>query len=193
MASNPAKRCIKLKFYISSSDPGAAIKLSNAISKMGNNPIISEADSSAPESVISEISSSIDDQTVAIAICPNPIKLALMANKSGYFNAVACSTAGDFETALEEGANLIAVQDEQDVISDITSSLSSTQQQPQRPAVQKKQPKQFAQKSVQKQKPAFGFGLSKSQPKQKAQDEGNPIWEKNKGIKKNLKDLFGIE
>ncbi len=101
-----------MKFYISSSDPSAAIKLSNAISRMGDNPIISEADSSAPEYVISDISSNIDDNTIAIVVCPNPIKLALMANKSGYFNAVACSTSNDFGTALEEGANLIAVQDE---------------------------------------------------------------------------------
>ncbi len=183
-----------MKFYISSSDPSAAIKLSNAISRMGDNPIISEADSSAPESVISDISSNIDDNTIAIVVCPNPIKLALMANKSGYFNAVACSTSNDFGTALEEGANLIAVQDESDVISDIASTLgSSPVQQPQRPAIQKKQQRPAAQKPVQKQKPAFGFGLSKSQPKPQAQDDARPVWEKNKGIKKNLKDLFGIE
>ncbi len=183
-----------MKFYISSSDSGAAIKLANAISRVGDNPIISEADSSAPESVISDISSNADDQTVAIVICQNPIKLALMANKSGYFNAGACSTSEDFGTALEEGANLIAVQDESGVISEIASRFgSSGAQQPQRPAVQKKQQKPMAQKPVQRQKPAFGFGLQKSQPRPEAQDDGKLLWEKNKGIKKNLKDIFGIE
>ena len=185
---------MKLKFYISSSNPGAAIKLANAISRVGDNPIISEADSSAPESVISEISSNVDDNTIAIVICQNPIKLALMANKSGYFNAVACSNPEDFGTALEEGANLIAVQDESGVISDIASRFgSSAPQQQQKQPVQKRQQKPAAQRPAQKQRPKFSFGLSKIQPKQESPEEGRPIWEKNKGIKKNLKDLFGIE
>lgn len=182
-----------MKFYISSSDPGAAIKLANAISRVGDNPIISESHSTATESVISEISGNMDGQTVAIVICQSPIRLALMANKSGYFNAIACSTAEDFSTAIEEGANLIAVQDESSVISGIASRLgSSTAKQPQGLPAQKRQQKPL-QKPFHKQKPAFGFGLSRSQPKPETQDDDKLIWEKGKGIKKNLKDMFGIE
>ncbi|MEM0201651.1 MAG: hypothetical protein QXR73_00540 [Candidatus Micrarchaeaceae archaeon] len=184
---------MKLKFYISSSDSIAAIKLANAISKVGDNPIISESGSTAPESVISDISNNIDDQTVAIVICQNPIKLALMANKSGYFDAVACSTSEDFRTALEEGANLITVQDKSGIISEIASRFSAAQgQQAQRPSMQKRQQKPM-QKPDQKQKPAFSFRFPKIQPKPDAPNDTKPIWEKNKGIKKNLKDIFGIE
>ncbi|MEM0154772.1 MAG: hypothetical protein QW814_02980 [Methanothrix sp.] len=182
-----------MKFYISSSDSAAAIKLANAISKVGDNPIISESESTAPESVISDISNNVDDQTIAIAICQNPIKLALMANKSGYFNAVACSTSEDFRTALEEGANMITVQDESGIISDIASRFSGALgQQIQKPSIQKRQQKPM-QRPAQKQKLAFGFGFPKSQPKPEAPNDDKPLWEKNKGIKKNLKDIFGIE
>ena len=183
-----------MKFYISSFDSGAAIKLANAISRVGGNPIISEADPSAPESVISDISSNADEETVAIAICQNPIKLALMANKSGYFNAVACSTSDDFSTALEEGANLIAVQDESGVISEIASRFGSqAAQQPPRAAMQKRQQKPMRPKQDKVQKPSFSFGFPKSQLKPEVKEDGKPIWEKSKGIKKNLRDIFGIE
>ncbi|MCL4387538.1 hypothetical protein M1567_00070 [Candidatus Marsarchaeota archaeon] len=183
-----------MKFYISSSDSGAAIKLANAISRVGSNPIISEAESSAPESVISDISSNADEGTVAIVICQNPIKLALLANKSGYFNAVACSTSDDFNTALEEGANLIAVQDESAVISEIASRFASpTAQQPPRAAMQKRQQKPMSPKPDKAQKSSFGLGLPKSQPKPEVNEDGKPLWEKSKGIKKNLRDIFGIE
>lgn len=182
-----------MKFYITSSDQGIAIKIANSISRAGSTPTIAEVDSDDFEYIINDINNNIDSNSVALAVCQNPIKLALMANKQGNFNAVACNSYADFSTALEEGANFIAISDDPQVISEITSSFGSSnvqssaqpvrqQKQPQRPLLQKRH---------------FGFGSQKAKPIQKPkQQEEEPkekLWSSDKGLKKNLKNIFGLE
>lgn len=179
-----------MKFYISSQNQAAAIRLANAISRTGGQSVISESESHEPEYIISDISNNTDDSTFTIVICSNPIKVVLAANKTGYFNAVACSTANDFGTALQGGANLIALQDEPDLISDVAVALGGSYA----PVQGSRKPIPKQQKPAQKtQQPRFDFPFQKRKPQQAQDDDSNPLWEKNKSIKKNLKNLFGIE
>lgn len=178
-----------MKFYISSSNQGAAIKLANAISRTGGQPVISESYSEEPSSVISDISNNADEGTLSVVICSNPIKMALAANKTGYFNAVSCNTAEDFTTALQEGANLVVLQDEPSLISEIAGSLGSSTASMQN----SKKPLQRQQKPIQKaSQTKFELPFQKKSAPQ-PKDDSKPLWDKDKGIKKNLKNIFGIE
>ena len=178
-----------MKFYISSQNQAAAIKLANAISRTGGQSVISESESDEPDYIISDISNNTDDSTFTIVICGNPIKVVLAANKTGYFNAVACSTANDLGIAMQGGANLVALQDEQELISEVAVALGG----PSTPVQGARKPIPKQQKPAQKtQQPKFDFPFQKRKPQQ-ALEDSKPLWEKDKGIKKNLKNLFGIE
>lgn len=186
-----------MKFYISASNQVVAIKLANAISKSGSQPIISEMESDIPESIISDITDNAESGSLSIVVCSNPIKLVLAANKTGYFDAVACGKAEDFSLAMNEGANLIAIQDDNDLINEVASIMgSSTGSNFKQPTIQQSNKSSRAAVKFQKpEKPKFSFA-KKEQPKQKVplqEEDKKPAWDGNKGIKKNLKDIFGIE
>ncbi len=191
-----------MKFYICSSDQNIAIKLANAISKTGGTSIISEQFSDVPESLVSDILNNADQDAVSIIVCNNPVKLTLAANKTGYFNAVSCSTQNDMATALEEGANFIAIQDDSESVSSITSAFSNYNT----------AGSSNAKKLINKPKPQIQPSQQKGRfmdmrPKQQSRDNANnakraadedntpsqPLWSKDKGVKKNLKSLFGLE
>ncbi len=131
-----------------------------------------------------------------------PVKLTIEANKIDGVNAFACKDPNEINDAIEAGANTIILDMYSESLENMAAAFkggaSSVSDQPQQRPPQRIK---AARAQAQKQNPSPGIlkraseSISSLNNKDtpRADGKGEALWDGKKGIKKNLKDLFGLE
>lgn len=176
-----------------SQNQSLSIKLANMVSSAGNTPVIAENEFRSVESMIAELQSRKWDFDVAVIATSNPIKAAIAANRIDGVSAVACSSNSEIGTAINEGANVIIIGDGSfNPKAAYAGTAAGRQPEAVRDRLQRT-------KQERQQPKGAMFALPWKNVRRQAQkvqdfpESGERMWDKKKGLKKNIKDIFGVE
>lgn len=193
-----------MRVYVIAANAALGIKASNLINASGSNCIISQLYTNDYRQQLADLGSNIGSYDIAVVTTPQPVLFVIEANKRSGVRAAACRTSQDVREALEAGANTIA----------FNSSLLDRYA-PELLGVIAGSPKQKSLVATAERTGSYAKRFFKQkdnlpyepEPEQKqsappreskdirhqAEPDSDPIWDRKKGIKKNLKNLFGVD
>ena len=183
-----------MKAYIIAEDLHVGVHLANFLNRNGNKAIISEENESDYRAQLKDLVFHGGESDLNIIITSKPAVLTIETNKLDGIRAVLCKTADDLDSIDEAGVNTVLLDSsfDEDEICNLFEKYNHMPNMERRPQLQKpifqslKQTDDNAQKRQKSQKK-----VSKSVSNENGQKE--PLWNPQKGVKKNLKDIFGIE
>ncbi|MCW6160465.1 MAG: RpiB/LacA/LacB family sugar-phosphate isomerase [Candidatus Micrarchaeales archaeon] len=181
-----------MKIYVISDSPEYAVTATNAINKAGHTAIMSETRSDDTRVLLNDLKANATSGfDMVLFLSQNAKDVALSANKLQGINAIACKDPEDAEEAVSDTrANVILVDSmkvSRKALTDILDAmLSGGNPAPKQPAPLPRQSQQAQQKEWQPRQPMKMPKISLG--------AGKVIGDvKKKGLKRSLKDTFGIE
>ena len=187
-----------IEAYIIAEDLHTGVHLANFLNKNGNKAIISEENESDYRAQLKDLVSNNQDSDLNIIITSKPAVLTIEANKLDGIRAVLCKTADDLDAIDEAGVNTVLLDssfDDEKLCSMFEkynyAPSAERRPQPQKPVLQSlKQTYANAQTRQKAQKKSANPASNENGQKD---GQKEPFWNPQKGVKKNLKDIFGIE
>ncbi len=181
-----------MKIYVISDSPEYAVSATNAVNKAGHTAIMSETRSDDTKVLLNDLrTNATSGFDMALLLIQNAKDVALSANKFQGINAIACKDPEDAEEAVSgTRANVILVDSmkvSRKSLTDIIDAMLSggkpaSKQQAPLPKQSQQAPQKEALPRQPLKMPKISFGAGKAFEEVK-----------KKGIKKSLKDTFGIE
>ena len=183
-----------MEAYIIAEDLHTGVHLANFLNRNGNKAIISEESESDYRAQLKDLVSHSGDSDLNIIITSKPAVLTIEANKLDGIRAVLCKTADDLDSIDEAGVNTLLLDSsfDGDELCDLFEKYNHAPSVEKRPQQQKPAPqplKQTYANAQTRQKPQKKF----ANPESNENGQKEPFWNPQKGVKKNLKDIFGIE
>ena len=189
-----------MKIYVISDSPEYAVSATNAINRAGHVAIMSETRSDDMRDLLNDLKTNATSGfDMVLFLSPSAKDVAISANKMAGINAIACKDPDDAEEAVSETrANVILVDSmkvSRKTLSDIIDAmLGSAKRETKASAPLPRQ--QPVQRQVQQQAPQpreYRERAPMRMPKIDLSADKLLGGIKKKGLKKSLKDTFGIE
>ncbi len=183
-----------MKAYIISEDPHSGVHLANFLNTNGNKAIISEENGSDYRMQLQDLTLHKEDSDLNIIITSKPAVLTIESNKLDGIRAMLCKTADDLDSIDEAGVNTVLLDSsfsDEEICGLFkkygSASVTERGFRQQKSAFQLT--KQIDDSAQRHQKPQKKF----AKPVNDDDEQKEPFWNPKKGVKKNLKDIFGLE
>jgi hypothetical protein len=192
-----------MRVYVIAVEADLGIKASNLINASGSNCIISQLQTDDYRRQLADLGANLQGFDMAVVTAAQPALFVIEANRQNNLRAAACRSASDVREALAAGANVIVFNPSildryaQELLGGLTGV-------PQQRGLMPAQAGSYAKKLIgQRQRAPEPMPKIEGQQPERAdasrfrrqaqQPSGEPLWDRKKGIKKNIKNIFGVD
>ncbi len=180
-----------VRVYLIAADADLGIKVSNFINSSGSSCIISQLKSGDYKQQLLDLSDNVKDFEMCVVASTQPTLMVIESNKMSGVRAIECRNSEDVAEALGAGANVVIFspsalgRDTPELLGPVVGVRA--QQRRLAPMPQPK-PQQRPQRQQQRQQQ-----VQRTPEQEQYEDDRSPLWDRKKGITKNIKNIFGVE
>ncbi len=181
-----------VKVYLIAADADLGITVSNFINGSGSSCIMSQLKTGDYKQQLLELADNVKDFEMCVVASTQPTLMVIESNKMSGVRAIECRSSTDVSEALSAGANVLIFSPavlERDTL-ELLGPMVGVRSQQRRLAPQ---PRPVQQRPQQRQQQQRQQAPQRAPEPEQYEDDRTPLWDRKKGLTKNIKNIFGVE